>query len=79
VGVELSGKGGRRRWCRFNALVSAREERRRDEALSEDEQMQQARLGSMRRKRDIVRRCGDVGRRRGGTRERKKRRRCQLG
>jgi hypothetical protein len=30
---------------------------------------QQARLGSMERKCDMVRRCGDIGRRRGGTGE----------
>jgi hypothetical protein len=32
---------------------------------------QQARLGSMGRKLDMTRRCGDIGRRRGGTKERK--------
>jgi hypothetical protein len=37
VGVGLSGEGGWRWWCRFNASVSTREERRRDEALSEYE------------------------------------------
>jgi hypothetical protein len=39
VGVEvgLSGEGGQRRWCRFIASVSAREESRQDEVLSEDE------------------------------------------
>jgi hypothetical protein len=36
VGVRRSGEG-RRRWCRFNTLVSAREGRREDEALLEDE------------------------------------------
>jgi hypothetical protein len=35
VGVGLSGEGCRWRWCRFNALVSAREGRQQDEALSE--------------------------------------------
>jgi hypothetical protein len=37
VGVGLSGEGGRRWWCGFNALVSAREGRQQDKALSEDE------------------------------------------
>jgi hypothetical protein len=37
VGVELFGEGGRRQWCKFNAPVLAREGRRRDEALPEDE------------------------------------------
>jgi hypothetical protein len=40
---------------------------------------QRARLGSMGRKRDMVQRRGDVGRRRGGTGEGKGRRRRQLG
>jgi hypothetical protein len=35
--VGWSKEGGQMRWCRFNASVSAREGRRRDEALSEDE------------------------------------------
>jgi hypothetical protein len=37
VGVRLSGEGGRWRWCGFNASVLAREGRRRDETLPEDE------------------------------------------
>jgi hypothetical protein len=37
VGVGLSGEGGRQRWCGFNALVSAWDGRRRDEALPKDE------------------------------------------
>jgi hypothetical protein len=37
VGVGQSEKGGQRRWSRFNASVLAREGRRWDEALSEDE------------------------------------------
>jgi hypothetical protein len=37
VGVGWSREGGRRRWCVLIALVSAREGRRRDEALPEDE------------------------------------------
>jgi hypothetical protein len=32
-----SSEGGWWRWCRFSALVLAREGRRRDEALPEDE------------------------------------------
>jgi hypothetical protein len=32
-----SGDGGQWWWCGFNALVSAREGRRRDKALPEDE------------------------------------------
>jgi hypothetical protein len=36
MGVELSGEGDRRRWCKFNVSVLAREGRRRDEALSKD-------------------------------------------
>jgi hypothetical protein len=41
--------------------------------------MQRARLGSMGRKRDMSRWCGDVGRRRGDIGEGKERRRRQLG
>jgi hypothetical protein len=37
VGVRLSGEGGRRRWCGFNASISAREGRQWYEALLEDE------------------------------------------
>jgi hypothetical protein len=37
VGVELSRKGGRRRWCGFNASDSAREGKRQDKSLLEDE------------------------------------------
>jgi hypothetical protein len=37
VRVRLSGEGGRRRRYRFNASISAREGRRRDELLSEGE------------------------------------------
>jgi hypothetical protein len=37
VGVDYSGEGGRLRRCRFNALVSAQEVRRRDEALVKNE------------------------------------------
>jgi hypothetical protein len=37
VGVELFGKGGWRRWCKFNASVSTQEGRRQDEILLEDE------------------------------------------
>jgi hypothetical protein len=37
VGIGQSEEGGQRRWYGFNALVSARERRRQDEALSEDE------------------------------------------
>jgi hypothetical protein len=37
VGVELSREGGRQRWYGFNALVLAREGRRWDKALLEDE------------------------------------------
>jgi hypothetical protein len=33
VGVRWFEEGGLRQWCRFNASVSAREGRRRDEAL----------------------------------------------
>jgi hypothetical protein len=36
VGVRLSKEGGRRQWCRFNALVLAQEGRRCDEVLLED-------------------------------------------
>jgi hypothetical protein len=36
VGVGRYREDGRRRWCGFNASVSAREGRRRDKALSED-------------------------------------------
>jgi hypothetical protein len=37
VGVGRSEEGSLRRWCGFNASVSAREGRRRDKALPEDE------------------------------------------
>jgi hypothetical protein len=37
VGVRRSREAGRRRRCRFNALVLTREGRRPDEALQEDE------------------------------------------
>jgi hypothetical protein len=37
VGVELSRKGGQRRWCEFNASDSAREGKRQDKSLLEDE------------------------------------------
>jgi hypothetical protein len=35
--VERSGEGYQQRWCRFNALILAREGGRRDETLPEDE------------------------------------------
>jgi hypothetical protein len=37
VGVRRSKEGSLRWWCKFNALISARKERRRDKALPEDE------------------------------------------
>jgi hypothetical protein len=37
VGVRRSGEGGQRWWCGFNASISAREGRRWDEALLEDD------------------------------------------
>jgi hypothetical protein len=37
VGVGQSEVGGQWWWCRFNDLVSAREGRRKDEALLKDE------------------------------------------
>jgi hypothetical protein len=37
VGVRQYGEGGRCRWCRFNASILAREGKRRDEVLPEDE------------------------------------------
>jgi hypothetical protein len=37
VGVMWSGEGGRQWWCGFNALFLARDGRRLDEALWEDE------------------------------------------
>jgi hypothetical protein len=67
VRVERSGKGGRRWRCGFNASALARERMRRDEALPKDEAEQQARFGSMGRKRDMAQWRGDVGWRRGGT------------
>jgi hypothetical protein len=36
VGVERSEEGDLLWWCRFNALISARERSRWDEALLED-------------------------------------------
>jgi hypothetical protein len=35
--VERSGEGYQQRWCEFNALILAREGRRRDETLPKDE------------------------------------------
>jgi hypothetical protein len=37
VKIERSGEGDRWPWCGFNASVSAREGRRQDEVLPEDE------------------------------------------
>jgi hypothetical protein len=37
VGVGRSEEDNLRRWCEFNASVSARDGRRRDKALPEDE------------------------------------------
>jgi hypothetical protein len=37
VGVERFREGDWRRWCGFNASVSAREGRRQDKVLPEDE------------------------------------------
>jgi hypothetical protein len=37
VGVRLSGEGGQRRWCGFNALILAQGRRQRDETLLEYE------------------------------------------
>jgi hypothetical protein len=37
VGVGRSREGSLRRWCEFNALVSAQEGRRWDKALPNDE------------------------------------------
>jgi hypothetical protein len=37
VEVGQYGEGGQRWWCRFSALISAREGRRLDKALPEDE------------------------------------------
>jgi hypothetical protein len=37
VEVGQFEEGGQRRWCGFNDSVSARERRRRDKALSENE------------------------------------------
>jgi hypothetical protein len=37
VEVERFGEGGRRWWCILNGSISAREGRRPDEALPEDE------------------------------------------
>jgi hypothetical protein len=37
VGVRRSGEGRLLWWCGFNASISAREGRQRDEALLEDE------------------------------------------
>jgi hypothetical protein len=37
VGVERSREGSLREWCEFDALVSAREGRRRNKVLPEDE------------------------------------------
>jgi hypothetical protein len=37
VGVGLSGEGGLRWWCGFNASILAREGRRQNKALPKDE------------------------------------------
>jgi hypothetical protein len=66
VGIGQSEEGGQRRWYGFNASVSAREGRRQDEALSEDEaEAERAHLGSMERKRGITQQHEDVGGRSG--------------
>jgi hypothetical protein len=69
VGVGLSGESGRQWWCRFNASVLFWEEGGGMKHCQKMKQRQWARLGPMGRKSNTVRRCGDVGRRRGGTRE----------
>jgi hypothetical protein len=50
VRVRRYGEGGQRQWCRVNALVLAREERRQNEVLSEVKRRHRARLGSITRK-----------------------------
>jgi hypothetical protein len=36
-GSQMTRESGRQQWCEFNAPISAREERRWNEALPEDE------------------------------------------
>jgi hypothetical protein len=76
VGDEQFGEDSLRWWCEFNTSILAQEGRRRDKALTEDEADVRARLGSTGRKCDTVRRCDDVGRRKGDTEEGKGMRRC---
>jgi hypothetical protein len=80
-GSQAVREGGRRWWCGFNTLISAREGRGGVgmKCCRKIKQMQRAHLGSIERKRDTTRRCGDIGQRSGGTREGNGRRRRQLG
>jgi hypothetical protein len=69
---ESSGTGriAVQRWCRFNASISARERRRRDKALLEDEvEAARACLGLVRRKCDTAQWRDNINRMRGGTGE----------
>jgi hypothetical protein len=68
VGVRRYGEGGQRQWCRVNALVLAREKRRQNEVLLEDEaETSSSSWLHKKEKHDTVRQNGDVGRRRGAT------------
>jgi hypothetical protein len=71
--------GGMQRWCEFNALVSAREGTRQMKHCRKMKERQQARLQSMGRKRHMVRRHGNVSRRRDRTVEGKGRTQHLLG
>jgi hypothetical protein len=54
VGVRLSKEGGRRQWCRFNALVLAQEGGGVTKYCWKIKWRQQAHQGSMGRQRDTV-------------------------
>jgi hypothetical protein len=79
VGVERSGRvaddGGADSILRFQ-LKRGSDETKRYRKMKRG---QRAHLGSMEKKRDMMRRCGDIDQRRGSIRKGKGRRQCQLG
>jgi hypothetical protein len=70
----IAVEGESRRWCGLNALVLAREGDDETKHCQKMKRMQRARLESMKRKRDMTRQRGNVGRRRGSTGDGKGRR-----
>jgi hypothetical protein len=79
VRVGQSGEGSLRWCCGFNASASIRGEATGQSVARKMNRRQRAHLGSMGRKRDMMRQCDDVGRRRGRSEEGKGRRRRHLG